>query len=164
MMRDPIAADTGQAGLVAELRDDLTAAARASGCEILEADFRGGRLQIVLDHPGGVTLTHCEEVSKRISALLDTLDFGDAKYVLEVSSPGLDRKLYGAADFERFAGRRARITWIDPQRGKRTDSGRIEASAPDPASPATVRLTLDGGEVLELPLAAIIRARLEIEL
>lgn len=149
--------------LAAELRDDLAAAAAGSGCEIVEARFHAGRLQIVLDHPEGVTLSHCEEVSRKVSSLLDALDFGDAKYVLEVSSPGLDRKLYGPRDFERFQGHRARVTWIDPERGKRTDVGRIEAVTGDATAAAGVRLGLDGEAALDVALEAITEARLEVE-
>jgi ribosome maturation factor RimP len=155
-------------GLGAELEEDLRLAARSVGCEILEAGFRGGRLQIVLDHPDGTTLAHCEEVSKKVSALLDVSDFGDARYVLEVSSPGLDRKLYGPGDYARFAGRLARVTWRDPVKGKRTDVGRLGNTEPAPdggddAPPPSVALDV-GGERLDIPLTEVLEARLEVEI
>lgn len=59
----------------------------------------------------GVSLADCELVAKQASALLDVLDFGNGHYLLEVSSPGLDRQLYGPADYRRFLGRLARITY-----------------------------------------------------
>ena len=55
------------------------------------------------------------------------LDFGTGRYVLEVSSPGLDRQLYKPRDYERFAGRLARVTYEDPETGKkRTDVARLQ--------------------------------------
>ena len=146
----------------AELEDDLRLVAESVGCEILEAAFQGGRLQIVLDHPEGTTISHCEEVSRRVSDLLDVSDFGDSKYVLEVSSPGLDRKLYGRRDYERFAGRLARVTWVDAETGKRTDVGRLREA--DTSGDESLRLEIDGDRILEVPVAAIVEARLEIEI
>ena len=164
MTEETITSTSLEARLESELRGDLIAAASSSGCDILEAELKGGRLQIVLDHAEGVTLAHCEEVAKKISAVLDAMDFGDTKYLLEVSSPGLDRKLYGVSDFERFTGRSARVTWVDPQAGKRTDVGRIEELTGDAAAPDGIRLALQGDASLEVPLAAISEARLEIEI
>ena len=66
-----------------------------------------------------MTLADCEHVSRQVSALLDVLDFGTGRYVLEVSSPGLDRQLYKPRDYDRFAGRLARVTFQDPETGKK---------------------------------------------
>ncbi len=145
----------------AELEEDLRLIAEGVGCEILEAAFEGGRLQIVLDHPEGTTLAHCEEVSKQVSALLDVSDFGDSRYVLEVSSPGLDRKLYGRRDYERFSGQLARVTWMDPGRGKRTDVGRLASDASDDT--ARLEIETESG-TLAVPIDDIVEARLEIEI
>ena len=119
-------------------------------------------LQIVLDHPDGTTLTHCEEVSRKISALLDVIDDADNRYVLEVSSPGLDRKLYGRRDYDRFLGRLARVTWIDPRGCKRTDIGRLQPSKENEAD--ILYLALDGDSSLEVAVKDISEARLEIEI
>lgn len=151
--------------LETEIREGIEAAAESSGCTVVEAGFRGDRLQVVLDRPEGITLSDCETVSKKISALLDATDFGPDRYVLEVSSPGLDRKLYGADDYVRFAGRRARLTWHDPEDGKRTDRGRLTALEPGNGTGGeSVVLTLDDGEALRVPLTEVSEARLEIEI
>ena len=120
---------------------------------------------MVLDRVGGVSIEHCEQVSKKISAALDVLDFADSGYVLEVGSPGLDRKLYQPKDYQRFEGRLARVTWQDPATGKRTDVGRLEVEM-DPGSerPDTIHLSLDNGSTVAVPFSAISEARLEIEL
>ncbi len=148
-----------------EIREGVEAAAESSGCSVIEAAFHGDRLQIVLDRPEGITVSDCETVSKKVSAFLDATDFGPDRYILEVSSPGLDRKLYGADDYVRFTGRRARLTWRDPERGKRTDRGRLSAVEPGTeAGHEEVVLTLDGGDDLRIPLTEVSEARLEIEI
>jgi|HubBroStandDraft_3_1064219.scaffolds.fasta_scaffold00801_2 ribosome maturation factor RimP len=115
----------------------------------------------------GVSLGDCEHVSKQVSALLDVADFGGARYVLEVSSPGLDRQLYRPGDYRRFRGRLARVSFDDPATGgKRTVVGRLEGLdeaaanailALETAAPADPRR-------LVIPLNTIRLARLEIEL
>src|SRR5689334_21983574 len=97
---------------LAEILPQFESVASSAGCDLLHAEIKGGVMRLILDRPeGGVTLTDCEHVSKQVSHLLDVLDFGSGRYVLEVSSPGLDRQLYRPADYERFAGRLARVTF-----------------------------------------------------
>src|SRR6476661_10765590 len=83
--------------------------AASSGLELVEVEFRGGgksrMLRITLDKPGGVTHEDCANLSREVSTILDVEDaVPGGSYVLEVSSPGLDRKLVRPADFERFQG------------------------------------------------------------
>ena len=109
------------------------------------------------------------ESSKQVSALLDVLDFGTGRYVLEVSSPGLDRQLYRPQDYERFAGRLARFTNQYPETVKKsTDLARLAGlrRAEGAAGENALVLLEDGrtGEVRELPLNNVKLARLEIEL
>jgi ribosome maturation factor RimP len=155
---------------IAEITPEIEAVAQAAGCELVHADLKGGVLRLFVDKPeGGVTLADCEHVSRQVSALLDVLDFGSGRYVLEVSSPGLDRQLYKPRDYERFAGRLARVTYEDPETGKkRTDVGRLQGLRRDEGEPEEGSRVLleDGrtGEVRELPLSNVRLARLEIEL
>lgn len=147
-----------------ELRSDLEGAAERAGCELLAVERHGDTLRIVLDHPQGVTLAHCEQVSKDASTLLDVADYGERRYTLEVSSPGLDRPLYRPADYERFAGRRVRITRRDPETGqKATLRGTLQSFRPAGSGVAVVQET-DRNEGHEIPLTEIEAARLEIEL
>ncbi|MGH9380543.1 MAG: ribosome maturation factor RimP [Thermoanaerobaculia bacterium] len=152
------------ANLSDELRSDLEAAAERAGCELLAVERHGDTLRVVLDHPQGVTLAHCEQVSKEASALLDVADYGGRRYVLEVSSPGLDRPLYRPADYQRFAGHRVRITRRDPTSGRKmTLRGMLEAFRP--AGPGIAVLhEAEKDERYEIPLTEIEAARLEIEL
>jgi len=117
---------------IAELRPELEQIAAANGCELVHVELKGGVLRLILDRPdGGVTLADCELVSKQASAYLDVADFGRSRYVLEVSSPGLDRQLYKPADVERFVGRLARVAFMDPESGaKKTVAGAATGGRP----------------------------------
>jgi ribosome maturation factor RimP len=161
---------TATSSRISELTPELEQIAAAAGCELLHAELRGGTLRLVLDKPEGITLADCEHVSKQVSALLDVLDFGKSRYVLEVTSPGLDRQLYRPRDYERFAGRLARVTLEDPETGrKQTVVARLQEYHPAPeGSPedaAEVVLADDKtGERRTVRLQDIKLARLEIEL
>ena len=153
--------------LDADLQAELEAIAEGAGCELWHAEFKGGHLRLFIDRPEGVTLADCELVSKQVSALLDVVDFGHQRYVLEVSSPGLDRQLYRPGDYERFTGERVRVTYLTPDGGtKRTVVGRLEAFRPagGEAAGGTIEVATDDGERLELTLADVQAARLEIAL
>ncbi|MCY3964470.1 MAG: ribosome maturation factor RimP [Acidobacteria bacterium] len=134
-------------------------------CELLDAAFRGSSLRLVIDHADGVTHEHCAGVSREASVLLDAEDFGPASgYVLEVSSPGLDRELYGARDYERFRGRRAQVTFTDAASGnRRTVRGLLEGLSAE-ASGVALILEDDSGTTMPLTIDRIHKARLLVEL
>lgn len=147
-----------------ELYGEISAVAESVGCDVLQAEFKGGVLKIVLDRTDdSVTVDDCATVSRQVSALLDVVDFGPSRYVLEVSSPGLDRPLTRPEDYERFAGRLAKITFDDPEaQTKRTVTARIERYVPGEGG--TVHLTDEKDRPLVVPYGKITRARLEVEL
>lgn len=151
-----------------ELQTEFEQIAAASGCELVHAEVTGSILRLYVDKPEGVTLADCQLVSKQVSALLDVLDFGNSRYVLEVSSPGLDRQLYKARDYERFVGKLARVTILDPEtRTKRTVVARLAEFRPDEdgGEGGTVVLADDkSDERTEVSLKNIKLARLEIEI
>ncbi|MFO7576195.1 MAG: ribosome maturation factor RimP [Pelovirga sp.] len=97
-------------GLVQPLCDEL-------GYELVDLEYRreshGWVLRFFLDKEGGITLDDCAVASRQISSLLDVEDLITTAYSLEVSSPGLERPLKKAADFERFAGSQVKIKTID---------------------------------------------------
>ena len=156
----PITMD--QQALSPELLEELRAVAAETGGEILDLRYAGGTLRIVLDHPSGVTLEHCARVSKQASVLLDNGDFGHQKYLLEVTSPGLDRELYGPEDYQRFVGQKVRVThFTGVDRRKTTIVGRLV----DFDAEARVAAVSDTSEVEHrIPLSDIKLARLEVEL
>lgn len=153
------------------MRSELNQLAAEIGCEVLHTELQGGRLLVVVDHPEGVTLEHCSTVSKQLSAILDREDFGDRKYTLEVSSPGLDRQLYRPSDYIRFAGRTVRVTFrLGSERRKQTVVGTLEidpeaSSSATPADvPRTISIVDPAGARHRIHLEDIQVARLEIEL
>jgi ribosome maturation factor RimP len=154
-------------GIDDELRADLELLARQHGCELLCVERAGNRLQILLDRQeGAVTIEDCTAVSREASALLDAHDYGDRRYTLEVSSPGLDRPLFGPDDYRRFHGQLARVTFVDPETdSKRSVTGYLgdlrmetdelgELDVVDPQSEAVTVVPVDRVRV----------ARLEIDL
>ena len=132
----------------------------------LQQDGKQLALRIFVDKPAGITLDDCVEVSREVSAILEVEDPIKAAYRLEVSSPGLDRPLKRAADFERFVGKKARLkskNLIDPdQRGttRKTFVGTLLGFEDD-----NVRLELTDkqGGVIAIPLADLDKANLEEE-
>lgn len=120
------------------------------GFELIELEFSGKSLRLTIDKPGGVTLDDCVSVNRRISFLLDTEDPIDGSYRLEISSPGLNRKLKTERDFEHFSGRKAKIQVADGiVRG--TIKGLTEGK---------VILNVDGSEVC-VEFSDIIKANLD---
>lgn len=148
-----------------ELRAELASIAEARGCELLHVEYLAGTLRLVLDRPEGVRLEDCEGVSKEASALLDLADWGRGRYTLEVTSPGLDRVLYGPRDYQRFVGRRIRVRYLDPETRKRaTVVGRLAEFRPA-ASGGEIQLTeTEDRHDRWLRLADVQLAKLEIEL
>lgn len=88
------------------------------GLELVDLEYQreshGWVLRFYLDKRGGINLDECAEASREIATVLDVEDLIETAYQLEVSSPGLERPLKKLADFERFAGRRAKIKTLLP--------------------------------------------------
>jgi ribosome maturation factor RimP len=137
----------------------LAPSLEAMGYEIVRVQLSGGRvptLQVMAERIDGapVTLDDCTAVSRTASALLDVEDPLQGSYTLEVSSPGIDRPLVRAKDFERFAGFEVRAETAVPFDGRRRFRGRLLGIAE-----GMVRIALPEGSVV-LPLDAILKARL----
>ncbi|HZQ70003.1 MAG TPA: ribosome maturation factor RimP [Terriglobales bacterium] len=123
---------------VREIADRVAA---SSGLEVVELEMRGGgkarMLRIFIDKPGGVTHEDCANLSREVGTILDVEDvIPGGSYTLEVSSPGLDRKLSRPADFERFVGSLVKLTTREAVRNNRHFEGRLQAFCDN-------RLTLD---------------------
>jgi len=113
--------------------------AASSGLEVVEVELRGSgqarMLRVFLDKPGaakgdplaGVTHGDCANFSREFGTILDVEDAVAGSYTLEVSSPGLDRKLTKASDFERFTGSRMKLTTRQPVNNNRHFEGRLES-------------------------------------
>ena len=97
------------------------------GIEVVEIELKGGGknqfLRVSIDKPEGVTHADCETVSRRLGEALDADDLITAHYTLEVSSPGVERKLYKLKDFERFQGKKAKVVLREPIENVKTLEG-----------------------------------------
>lgn len=94
----------------------------------LKVGSRDGVLRIFIDKPGGVGLEDCELISRQVSALLDVEDPVPGRYSLEVSSPGLDRKLTKPLHFQRFVGEEVKVETRFPVLGRRRFRGVLQAA------------------------------------
>ncbi len=130
------------------------------GLELVEVQFRreghGWVLRLFIDSEQGVTLEHCTSVSREISTWLDVEDLIEQAYYLEVSSPGVERPLKKPADFERFAGRKARIKLKEPRDERRVFTGILEQVQGN-----LVTLVVDD-EPIQIAFEEIARARLTL--
>ncbi len=114
------------------VREVAERVAASMGLEVVEVEFRGGgkarMLRITIDKPEGVTHEDCANVSRDVGTILDVEDVvPGSSYLLEVSSPGLDRRLSRPADFERFTGSLIKVTTREPVDGNRHFEGRIQS-------------------------------------
>jgi ribosome maturation factor RimP len=118
------------------VEDMAEALLQAEGMNLVDLDYRkeGGRwmLRLFIDKEGGVTVEDCAAVSREFSDLLDAKDVVPEPYVLEVSSPGLNRRVRKKEDFSRFAGRKVEVRLTAAQEGRRKIVGdilRVEGEA-----------------------------------
>src|SRR3954463_13720532 len=119
-----------ETGSVAErIKEIAEQAAIDHGLELVHTEVAGPEnspiVRVFIDKPGGVTHDNCSEVSTQIGTTLDVEDFIHAAYTLEVSSPGLERGLYKPDDYERFAGKLAKMKTRGAVNGQRNFRGRI---------------------------------------
>jgi ribosome maturation factor RimP len=149
------------ADVVGQVRDLAIRVAASYGLEIFDVQFR----RVRIDRPGpaataedSVSVDDCVKVSRDLSAILDVEDALPTAYTLEVSSPGLDRVLRGAEDYERFAGRRAKIVLREKVDGQAFFKGQLAGVEGE-----DVLIDGDDGHRHRLPLQGIRRANLEVE-
>ena len=171
-----------------KVREAAERVARSEGLEIVDVEWKIGKqrfLRVYIDrvpkpaagisdaagiigateavHDPFPKISHadCERVSQQLSVILDVEDLIPGPgYILEVSSPGMDRALKKASDFERFKGRLAKISTAEPVGDAKFFEGRLAGFAE-----GKVRLELKGKEAqtVELPLEAIRKANLVVE-
>lgn len=152
-----------KSGVLEKIMQLCEQAAAGTGIEIAEVQLRGSGkarlLRIYIDKPGGVTHGDCELVSQRVSRMLDEEDAvpGDS-YTLEVSSPGVERKLSRPRDFERVVGQKIRLAIREPMEGQRRLEGRLVEFAAD-----TLQVETAPGHLLRIPLEQVQKANLKFE-
>lgn len=119
-----------KAGTIGERVEQIAVSVtEPAGIEFVHCEIAGSKrnpiVRLIIDKPGGVTLEDCAQVSRDVEAVLDRDDFIPTAYVLEVSSPGIERELYALADFEKFAGKDVRVKTNRAIGGQRNFSGTI---------------------------------------
>jgi ribosome maturation factor RimP len=154
---------------VGTVREIAARVAGGHGLEIFDVQYRreahGMVLRVQIDRPGpaataedSVSVDECASISRELSAILDVEDVIPTAYTLEVSSPGLDRPLRRAADYARFAGRRAKIVLRGKVDGQTFFKGRLAGLDGD-----AVVIDGDDKRAHRVPLDVITRANLEVE-
>lgn len=151
--------ETGPALRVAKLVEPVL---DGLGFRLVRVKMSGSTLQIMAERPdGSFTIDDCEQSSRAISPILDVEDVISNRYFLEMSSPGIDRPLVRAEDFERWAGHEAKIEMLVPQAGRKRFRGMLEGYAD-----GEVRLFIDNPEggseklLIGVPFADISEAKL----
>ncbi len=146
---------------IEKIRQAAERVARSEGIEVVDVEWKVGRqrfLRVYIDKPEGISHRDCELVSQQLSVILDVEDLVPGpRYILEISSPGLDRKLIRPADFERFVGRLARISTLEPVENAKFFEGRLAGYAD-----GMVQIEVKG-RVIALPLGGIRKANLVVE-
>ena len=141
-----------------ELTKLLQPAIERQGYELSDLEVklgaRSGVVRLFIDHPDGISLEDCEKVSQTVSALLDVENPLPGQYNLEVSSPGLDRKLTKIEHFQRFTGETVKVQMRFPIEGRKRFRGTLVSSNDD-----SIVVEVDG-ESHSLPMATIDTARL----
>ncbi len=168
---------------LARIRDAAERVARSEGLEVVDVEWKVGKqrfLRVTIDRVpkpeeaavgtggavpqgriDGVSHADCERVSQQLSVILDVEELVPGpRYILEISSPGLDRKLVKPGDFERFTGRLAKISTAEPVENAKFFEGRLAGFAD-----GKVRMVLKGREprTVEVPLELIRKANLVVE-
>ena len=142
------------------IRELVDRVATSEGMELVDVELHGPSaiLRIFLDRPGGITLKDCQVISEQVGALLDVEDLIENRYTLEVSSPGLDRKLVKPADFERFAGRRINLVLKVARQGRKRFRGLLLGMEQE-----TVRMDIGDGQVMDFEYGEIEKVNLIAE-
>lgn len=162
----PSVASQALANRLSELGERAVA---STGIDLVEIELRGAGkarlLRVYIDKPGGVTHTDCELISERLGQLLDEEDAipGEEGYTLEVSSPGVERKLSKPRDFERVIGQSVRVAWRPPaESGSRETVRRLEGKLTSFADGSLV-LETASGETMHVPLEQVQKANLKFD-
>src|SRR6202795_4479280 len=153
-----------------KIREAAERVARSEGLEVFDVEWKIGKqrlLRVYLDrlpgpeNPEGAGVSHldCQRVSEQLSVILDVEDLVPGpSYILEISSPGLDRKLIKPADYERFVGRLAKIWLNEPLEKQAYFEGRLGG-----ITDGVVKFTVRDREIA-VPYAGIKKANLVVEL
>jgi ribosome maturation factor RimP len=145
--------------LLADLEKLVAPELEAEQIELVDLSYQksqgGWTLAFFLDKPGGITLDDCQRWSHRLGAIIDEGNLIERSYVLEVSSPGLDRPLRKTSDFQRFAGQRVDVRLYGPLNGQRNFHGVLLRGDEE-----KICVRLEDGREVDLPRSQVAKCRL----
>jgi ribosome maturation factor RimP len=149
--------------VIEKVREIAERVGASEGIEIVDVELLGGGgarvLRLFIDKPEGVSHADCELISKDVGTILDIEDvIPGNRYTLEVSSPGLERKLSRPRDFERFTGHKVKVTLREPVDNQRRWEGTLAGFAE-----GTITLEASPGRTLQFGLDQIEKANLKFE-
>ena len=149
--------------VVEKIEEIANRVARSEGIEVVEVELKGGGrnrvLRISIDKPEGVSHADCENISHQVGTILDVEDVvPGGSYTLEVSSPGVERKLLKPTDYERFQGKKAKIVLREAIDGQRHWEGTLAG-----LDGHTISLEVRPGRIIRFGLDQVERANLKFE-
>jgi len=151
-----------QETVAAKIEEIARRVAQSEGMEVVEVEVKGGGNRLVrisIDKPEGVTHGDCELVSQQVGTILDVEDVvPGGRYTLEVSSPGVERKLMKPQDYQRFQGKKVKITLREAVAGRRNWEGTLGGF-----EAGEVMLQNEAGETLRFPYGQVQKANLKFE-
>ena len=153
----------GRDAIIGKVQEITERVAGDAGLEVVDVQMLGGGgsrlLRIFIDKPEGVTHADCEHISQHVGTILDVEDvIPGGKYTLEVSSPGLERKLARPREFERFVGHKVKVVLRQPVENQRTWVGALRNFAE-----GIITLEPSPGKSIQFPLELVERANLKFE-
>jgi ribosome maturation factor RimP len=153
-------------GLPEQVENHIQRIVESEGLELVHIDYRrAGRqfiLRVDIDKEGGVNIDDCQLISQQVSTWLDVEDPIPAEFELQVSSPGLDRKFYTTADYEKFIGRLVRVKTAKAIRGLHVIVGRLKEF--DGTQVVVTDPVMKKDPDYAIPLTEIKETRLEVEI
>ena len=147
--------------LTESIRELIEPIVLSEGMELIDIEYRqetrGWVLRFYIDKEGGITLNHCSHLSEQIGDLLEVKDLIPHSYILEVSSPGLDRPLKKEKDFITYVGETIKVKTVQPIDQRRNFQGKLLGY-----KEGNVMMSLDNQEIL-IPISLIAKAHIQYQ-
>lgn len=148
--------------VIAKIEEIARRVAESEGIEVVEVELKGGGrnqfLRISIDKPEGVTHGDCENISHQVGTILDVEEVVPSHYTLEVSSPGVERKLTTVKDFERFQGKKVKLILKEPIENQKAFEGTLSG-----LQDHLISLDLAAGKTIQFPHERVEKANLKFE-
>ena len=156
-------AEQNREAVIGKVREIAERVGASEGLEVVEVELLGGGsnrvLRIFIDKPAGVTHADCEFISQHVGTILDVEDVvPGAGYTLEVSSPGVERKLSTPKEFERFVGKKIKVSLRQPVENQRHLTGTLKSF-----DSGVITLEPAPGKSVQFPLDQVQKANLKFE-